>query len=108
MKEKNYENSVEASIPIKKIMDAAQELDIEYLESALKDMWDNHHRRDSMAVLNPNPFTHNEKQELNAAKLRQLELMIELGKNVQSIKEKTLNLYQAEQNSSDLGKLFGL
>lgn len=105
--EKTYENSVKAAEPIKKIMEAAQELDIEYLEMALKEMKESHDTRDAMMILNPNPMVHMESQELNAAKLEQLELMIKLGKNVQVIKEKTIGLEIAKNRSNEMSKLFG-
>ena len=61
-----------------------------------------------MAVMNPSPFTHNEQQDLNEAKLEQIELMIKLAKNVTKIKELTIKLHEAKANSSEMGKMFGL
>ncbi len=107
MKEFTLEQSEKAAIPIKKMNDLAQELDIEYLSSALKSMRENHLLRDSAAVLNPDPFTHNEKQDLNAAKLDQLELMLKLANNVALIKELSIKLHKAKGNVNDLNWLFG-
>lgn len=101
------QKSVEAARPIKIMNDAAMELDVEYLTEALKEMRENHSMRDSMAVLNPSPFTHNEQQDLNEAKLEQLELMLKLAKNVSLIKELTIKLHKAKTNANDLNKMFG-
>jgi hypothetical protein len=108
MEKFTYEQSVEAAKPIKKMNDAAMELDVEYLTEALKEMRENHSMRDSMAVLNPSPFTHNEQQDLNEAKLEQLELMLKLAKNVNQIKELTIKLHQAKGNANQLSRMFGL
>lgn len=107
MKDKSYEESVEAAKPVGEIMRAAERLDVEYLTEALKDMRESHEMRDSMAVLNPNPHTHHEIQELNNAKLEQLELMIKLAKNVQNIKTKTIELQKAKSSENELRNLFG-
>ncbi len=106
MKSKSYENTVEAAIPVKIIMDAVQRLDVEYLQAALKDMRANHSMRESAAVLNPNPFTHNEQQDLNEAKLTQLDLMLQLAENTQRIKEATLKLNGAKQSVNQMNQLF--
>ena len=106
MKSKSYENTVEAAIPVKIIMDAAQQLDVEYLRSALNDMRANHSMRESAAVLNPNPFINKEQQDLNEAKLTQLDLMLQLAENTQRIKEATLKLNGAKQSVNQMNKLF--
>lgn len=107
MEKFTHKQSVEAAQPVKKINDAVAELNIEYLSDALKDMKENHSMRDSAAILNPSPFTHNEQQDLNAAKLEQLELMIKLAKNSNKIKELTVKLNMAKQSASDLSRIFG-
>lgn len=106
--EKSVVNSEKAAEPIRIIMGAIIRVDIEYLSEALKDMEDNHSMRDSMAVLNPNPFTHSEKQELNSAKLNQLRLIIELAKNVEIIRKCESNLIAANGHQNDMKKIFGM
>jgi hypothetical protein len=101
-----YEKSLEAAKVIKEMNLLALQLDIDYLTKALEEMQENHSRRDSMAVLNPNPFSHFEKQDLYAAKLKQLELMIELSKNTQVIIECEKKLVAAKSNESNLNQLF--
>jgi hypothetical protein len=102
-----YERSVEAARPVKAMNDLAEQLDVEYLTGALEEMKKNHSMRDSIMILNPSPFTHTEQQELDAAKLEQLDLMLKLSKNVNRIKELTLKLYTAKGRVNDLSKMFG-
>lgn len=104
--ELSNEKSVQAAIPIKKMQETAIELDIEYLTGALEEMRKNHSFRESAAILNPNPQIHHEQQELNAAKLEQLDLMLRLAKNVNVIKELSLNLIIAKGQSNELKKMF--
>src|ERR1035437_785454 len=98
MKELSEENSAEQAPIIGQINSLSRELDVEYLTMALADMRDKHSFRESAAVLSPSPFTHNEQQDLNAAKLEQLSLMLQLAKNSNKIIECTVNLAKAKQN----------
>jgi hypothetical protein len=106
--ELTYEQSVEAAIPVAHINDLAFTLNVDYLEQALKEMRQNHSLRESAAVLNPSPFTHNQQQDLNQAKIDQLSLMLKLAKNAHKIKELTFKLHDASLNSQKLGAMFGI
>lgn len=106
MSEINYEKSlIEAEI-IKKINSSIVDLDTEYLTEALTRMKDAHSFRESAAILNPSPHTHHENQALNAAKLKQLELLIELALNAKTIIDCEKKLRNAKDNSDKLKKLF--
>lgn len=107
MKKQTLKNSEEAAKPIIEIMKHVLELDIEYLSQALKDMKKHTSMRESMAVMNPNPMTHNENQSVDRAKQRQLELMLELAKNAQNIMDSERKLIKARTQSNELGQLFG-
>ena len=106
--ELTYEQSVEAAKPVKEINDLAFTLNVDYLTQALEGMRENHSLRDSMMILNPSPFTHSAQQDLNEAKLDQLELMLKLAINAQKIKELTFDLSDAQLNSRKLGAMFGI
>ncbi len=107
MKNFSHEQSVKAAIPIKKMMDAAMELDSDYLTAALKEMRERHNFRESAAVLNPNPFLHNEQQDLNEAKLEQLELMLKLAENIDVIRNLSIKLEGAKGHANEMQKMFG-
>lgn len=100
------EKSEEQAIILRRITQDALALDIDYLEEALKKMQDAHSFRESAAVLNPNPHTHNEKQRLNALKLEQLENFLSIARNVQKIIDAEINLGTAKKNVNVLEKLF--
>jgi len=102
----SYKQSLEASKPVAEINQLAFTLNIEYLEGALKELTQVINMRDSAAVLNPSPFTHNEQQDLNRAKNEQLRLMIELAKNAQNIKDLTIKLGKARANIKKLNNFF--
>jgi hypothetical protein len=104
----SFEKSTEAAKPVKEINELALELDTEYLWTAYEEMQDKHLRSESAAVLDPHPFTHNERQEVNAAKLHQLKLIIQLGENAKVILEKTIALQKAEKQTGELEKIFGI
>ncbi len=99
-------DSADKSAPLQAMNQLAKQLDVEYLSEALKQMREVHSWRDSAAVLNPSPFTHNEQQDLNAAKQEQLSLFIQLAKNLQLIKELTNKLDAAKENVNGLKQLF--
>lgn len=88
----SYEQSVVEAKKIKKLQEIAIQLDVEFLKTALVDMRSQHSHRDAMAILNPNPFTHNAKQDLDAAKIKQLELYIELAENTKEIIDKEIEV----------------
>lgn len=81
-------------------------VDVDYLEQCLEEMKENHSTRDAMAIMNPSPFTHHEQQELNQAKLEQLELMIKLSKNCRNIMELQIKLQQAKKSVNELSQFF--
>jgi hypothetical protein len=105
--EPNFEKSTQQAAIIKPIMNLVSQLDVEYLTMAHKKMKEAHSFRDSVMILNPNPLTHMEKQELAAAETKQLELMLKLAKNYQVIKDKTIELHEANNNVQKLNKMFG-
>ena len=100
------ENSEKAAKPVRKMMEIAWELDITYLSLALEDMRKNHNFKDAAAILNPNIFSHFEMQELEAAKLEQLELMIKLAQNARRILELELKHKQAKDHAKEMGLMF--
>lgn len=103
----SLEKSIEAAKPVGQINKLAFTLDVGYLTKALREMKKNHEWRESAAILNPNPFTHNEKQDLEAAKLKQLELMLELAKNAKNIATLTGKLNLAILKEEELKEVFG-
>lgn len=103
----SHAESVVAAEPIKQIAELARTLDIEYLTAALKEMKDNHALRDSAMILNPSPHTALQQQYLNSAKIKGLELMLELAKNQNDIFNCTLQLESAKRQSSYLSSIFG-
>lgn len=100
------EKSEEQAIVLKKITELTRELDIVYLEEALKAMKKNHSFRESAAVLNPNPFIHHEQQELNEIKIDQLECFLRIAKNIEKIMKAGIELGFAKQSSNQLAELF--
>lgn len=105
--ELSYEESVEAAKPIRKMAETARELNVEYLTQAVADMKKNHSLRDAAMILNPNPHTAIEQSNLEAAKIKGLELMLELAKNQNEIFDLTIKLNVAKSRSDDLSKFFG-
>lgn len=91
---------------IRVIQDHVLLLDIPLLEKALKDMKAAHSYRDSIAVLNPRPFIHNISQEREAVKIKQLQLIIDLGKNAREIISTGEKLGTAQANERLLTKMF--
>lgn len=105
-KKLSFENSTEQAVYIVEVMQALSKLDLPYLERALAGMKETHSWRDSAAVLNPNPLLHNEQQELNAAKLQQLELLLKMFKTSKIIQEKKEALDKAKRHVSSLEDMF--
>ena len=108
MSELSHEQTVEAAKPIKEIAELARKLDVEYLTKCVEEMKKNHSFRDAAMVLNPNPHIAIESQDLDAAKIKGLELMIGLAKNQKDILDATIKLHMAKENSNQLAKMFGL
>ena len=108
MSKLTYQESVEAAKPIKEMAELARTLNVEYLTECLEQMKSNHSLRDSAMILSPSPFTVMEKQDLDKAKIRGLELMIQLAKNQNEIFEATVNLAKAKGNENRLASIFGI
>ena len=106
--EMNYETTVEKAKPIKEMAEISRTLDVEYLEECLKQMKDAHSYRESASILDPRPQTVFERQDLERAKIKGLELMIALSKNQTEIFDATIKLGKAEANSHKLERFFGL
>ena len=106
--ELSYEQSQEQAVHLKTIQAALMKMDVTYLEEAFKQMEEQHSMRASAMILDPNPFTALERNDLEAAKLKQLELYLEAAKNLQEIANAELKVMQAKAHSQDLGKMFGL
>lgn len=81
-------------------------IDFDFLKVALKDMTEQHNRRESMAVLNPQPFLHAAQQELEEAKLEQLRLYIAIGDNLKALREAQGNLNKATAGQNSLRQFF--
>jgi hypothetical protein len=105
--EYTMEKSKEEAAKLKSIQETLMTLDEEYLESALKDMRENHDMRDSMAILNPNPFSHNEQQDLNEAKLEQINLILKLKNNMLTIATCQGKLMRAKGHENEMKNMFG-
>ena len=105
--EYTIEKSKEEAEKLKMLQFHALMIDDEYLKAALKDMRKNHSMRDSMAILNPNPFSHHDQQELNEAKLNQLELIIKLKENITTINKLSDNLNRAKKHENEMKNFFG-
>jgi len=105
--EYTVEKSKEEAAKLKLIQETIMSLDEEYLSSALKDMRDNHSMRDDIAVLNPNPTTHFEQQELDESKLKQIELILKLRENVSNIINCKRKLITAKQHENEMRNIFG-
>lgn len=101
------EKSKEEAEKLKMLQFHALMIDEDYLKEALKEMRANHSMRDSMAILNPNPFSHHEQQDLNEAKLNQLELIIKLKQNITEINKLSDKLKGAKKHEDDMKHLFG-
>jgi len=108
MAELSFEKSLEEAKTIRQISFLSLQLDIEYLTEALKQMKEQHSFRDSAMILNPHPHVHNEMQDLTAAKIRQLELFIEIAKYSHTIQECETKLIKAKESDSELSKIFGV
>lgn len=96
------EESKKASVPVGIINRLSAQLNLPYLKKCLKEMKEQHSWRDRAMVLNPNPMSHMEKQDLESAKIKQLELIINLGENAQEI----LNCEKEYINSKKNAKFF--
>lgn len=92
---------------LKSIQEKVAMLDSEYLESALKEMRETHSMRDAMAVLNPNPFTHNEQQDLNEAKLDLFELILKMKEGMVKVSICHVKLMRAKGQEKEMGNMFG-
>lgn len=101
------EKSQEEAKKLQNVQREVLSIDSEYLESALKDMRANHEMRESMAVLNPNPLTHNEQQDLNNAKLELLEIIIKMKKAMLNVADCHGKLMRAKGHEGEMSKLFG-
>lgn len=101
------EKSKQEAEILRKVQDEVLKLDSEYLESALKEMRNAHEMRDSMAVMNPNPTTHFEQQDLNAAKLEVLETILKLKKGMLNVASCQGKLMKAKGHEAEMQKLFG-
>lgn len=107
MAELSYEKSLEAAAPLKQMMDIAATLDVEYLTQALEEMRKRHSFLDSAIVLNPSPMTAIEQQDLSAAKIDQLDLMLKLASNHKRIVDLSIKLGHAKVRSNQLRSMFG-
>lgn len=83
-------------------------LDVELLKKALAEMKEDHCRKDSLMIFNPRPMLHSAKQDLDAAKIKQLSLWIELAENSKEIIAAERNLIQAKQNENQINQMFGM
>ena len=101
------EKSREEAEKLKMLQFQALMIDDEYLKAALKDMRENHSMRDSIAILNPNPLSHNQQQDLNEAKLNQLELIIKLKDNIIQINNLSDKLNRAKKHENEMKNIFG-
>lgn len=102
------ERSVHAAIPLRVMSEQCLLLDVEYLTDALKALKEQHNFRDSAAILSPSPLTHNDRQELDAAKIKQLELFLELAGQLKEIIRLQNNLSKVTENEAMLKSMFGL
>lgn len=99
----------QSSIEAQKIMMIGiqiQTLDLEYLTEAAKQMSDMHSFRESAAILNPNPFSHSEKQDMDSLKIKQLELLLDLRRNHDEIQKAKARYLKAEIGSEELKRMF--
>jgi hypothetical protein len=104
--EVSLEKSTEEAYRIDLINRLLPGLDLIYLRAAYKTLRESHSRNDSMSILNPRPFLHNPMQELEAAKLKQLDLLIQLAENSQAIMKAESNVKDQTQVESELSKFF--
>jgi hypothetical protein len=95
------------AVIIKRIMNDILLLHSDFLKKAAQNWRENLNRRDAMSVLNPRPFIHNESQELDSVKLKQLDLLIKLCENSHEIIRKESGLLKAQVNEGMLKDLFG-
>lgn len=107
MEKFTIEKSKEQVVPIGKINKLAFELDVDYLEDALKQMENNQSFRESAGILDPDQSTHLDRMDLNRAKLKQLRLMLEIAKNSLEIKKITERLNEIKQSDDVLRNMFG-
>ena len=108
MEELSYEQSIEAAKPIKEMAELARTLNIEYLTKCVEKMKEQHSFRESAMILSPSPFTVMEQNDLDRAKLKGLELMLELAKNQEQILELTINLQKAKGHVNQMNRIFGM
>jgi len=101
------EKSKEEAAKLKSIQEILMTVDEEYLSSALKDMREHSDMLDNIAIMNPNPTTHFEKQELNEAKYEQIGLILKLKKNMLTIARCQGKLMRAKEHENEMKNLFG-
>jgi|ERR1035437_7709929 hypothetical protein len=107
METPSEEKSKREAAILKSIQEKVVMLDSEYLEFALKEMREAHSDRESMAVLNPNPFTHNEQQDLNEAKLELFALILKMKGAIQNVEDCHVKLMKAKGHEKEMGSIFG-
>jgi hypothetical protein len=108
MEKLSIEKSTEQAKIIRSLSFFALQLDGEYLKAALKEMKDLHSFKHSAMALNPSPFAAKAKNDLEAAKLDQLEMMIDLANNAKTIIDCEAMLIKAKESESELSKIFGI
>lgn len=82
------------------------QLDADFLEQALSDMIKRHKKRQSIAVLNPNPLTFNAKQNLEGAKINLLEALIKSCEAIEIVKLAEINLNTTVNHAMSLMDFF--
>ena len=108
MSKLSYEETVEAAKPIKEMAELARTLNVDYLTECLEQMKSQHSFRDSAMILSPSPFTVMEQQDLDKAKIKGLDLMLQLAKNQNEIFEATVRLARAKGSADKLAGIFGM
>lgn len=96
--EYSVEKSQEESEKIRLVQMAVSGLDSEYLKAALDEMQNHLADKAILAVLNPNPMTHNQKQDLDSCKLKVLELILNLKDAMADVASAQEKLKEAEKN----------
>ena len=107
MQELTLEKSTEQSHIILLLGLHISQLDLPYLKEALSQMKDNHSTRDAGMILSPNPHTFIEKQKVDALKIKQLDLMLQLRENMDAINDAKDDLRQAGESAKKLEEIFG-
>lgn len=100
------EESINQGVILKQIQQLLMQLHVEYLEEALIQMQEQTGWQMSAMVLDPNPHTAIERNELNSLKNTQLALYLQAAKNLNKIAEAELKLMQARNNSNRLEDFF--